>query len=151
MEIKVDDLTGEKTAELINEHLAGMLEITPAESVHALPLEKLKQPNITFWSVWDQDDLMGCGALKEITLAHAEIKSMRTATPHLRKGVASKLIEYLLKEAKQRGYERVSLETGASEDFLPARRLYEKYGFSHCGPFADYKDDPNSVFMMLDI
>lgn len=151
MEIKVDDLTGEKTAALINEHLTGMLEITPAESVHALPLEKLKQPNITFWSVWNQDDLMGCGALKELTPAHAEIKSMRTATPHLRKGVANKLFEYLLKEAKQRGYERVSLETGASEEFLPARRLYEKYGFSYCGPFADYKDDPNSVFMMLDI
>ena len=151
MEIKVDDLTGEKIAALINEHLTGMLDITPAESVHALPLEKLKQPNITFWSVWDQDDLMGCGAIKELTPVHAEIKSMRTATPHLRKGVASKLIEHLLKEAKMRGYKRVSLETGASEDFLPARKLYEKYGFSYCGPFADYKDDPNSVFMTLDV
>ena len=151
MEIKVDDLTGEKIAALINEHLTGMLDITPAESVHALPLEKLKQPNITFWSVWDQDDLMGCGALKELTPAHAEIKSMRTATPHLRKGVASKLIEHLLKEAKMRGYKQVSLETGASEDFLPARKLYEKYGFSYCGPFADYKDDLNSVFMTLDV
>ena len=151
MEIKVDDLTGEKIAALINEHLTGMLDITPAESVHALPLEKLKQPNITFWSVWDQDDLMGCGALKELTPAHAEIKSMRTATPHLRKGVASKLVEHLLKEAKQRGYKRISLETGASEDFLPARKLYERYGFSYCGPFADYKDDPNSVFMTLDV
>ena len=151
MEIKVDDLTGEKIAALINEHLTGMLDITPAESVHALPLEKLKQPNITFWSVWDQDDLMGCGALKELTPAHAEIKSMRTATPHLRKGVASKLVEHLLKEAKQRGYKRVSLETGASEDFLPARKLYERYGFSYCDPFADYKDDPNSVFMTLDV
>ena len=151
MEIKLDDLTGEKIAALINEHLTGMLDITPAESVHALPLEKLKQPNITFWSVWDQDDLMGCGAIKELTPLHAEIKSMRTATPHLRKGVASKLIEHLLKEAKMRGYKRVSLETGASKDFLPARKLYEKHGFSYCGPFADYKDDLNSVFMTLDV
>lgn len=147
--IKLDDLTGEKIVALINEHLTGMLDITPAESVHALPLEKLKQPNITFWSVWDQNDLMGCGALKELTPAHAEIKSMRTTTPFLRKGVASKLIEHLLKEAKMRGYKRVSLETGASEDFFPARKLYEKYGFSYCGPFADYEDDPNSVFMTL--
>ena len=149
MDIKVDDLTGEKIIALINEHLTGMHGITPAESVHALPLEKLRQSDITLWSVWEQDELMGCGALKELDSEHGEIKSMRTATQHLRKGVASKIIEHLLKEAKQRGYKRVSLETGASENFIPAQRLYEKYGFVYCGPFADYKDDPNSVFMTL--
>ena len=151
MDIKVDDLTGDKIIALINEHLAGMHEITPAESVHALPLEQLKQPNITFWSVWEHDDLLGCGALKELDSEHGEVKSMRTAKEHLRKGVASKIIEHLLKVAKQRGYKRLSLETGASSEFLPARKLYEKYGFVYCGPFADYKDDPNSVFMTLEI
>ena len=151
MNIKVDDLTGEKIIALINEHLTGMHGITPAESVHALPLEKLRQPDITFWSVWEQDELMGCGALKELDATHGEIKSMRTATQHLRRGVASKIIEHLLQEAKQRGYKRVSLETGTSENFLPAQKLYEKYGFIYSGPFADYKDDPNSVFMTVEI
>lgn len=151
MEIKVDDLTGEKIIALINEHLTGMHGITPAESVHALPLEKLRKPDITFWSVWEQDELMGCGALKELDAKHGEIKSMRTATQHLRKGVAALIIERVLKEAKQRGYKRISLETGASENFIPAQKLYEKYGFIYCGPFADYKDDSNSVFMTLEI
>ena len=147
----MDDLTGEKIIALINEHLTGMHEITPAESVHALPLEKLRRPDITFWSVWEQDELMGCGAIKELDATHGEIKSMRTATQHLRKGVASKIIEHLLQEAKQRGYRRLSLETGASENFIPAQKLYKKYGFVYCGPFADYKDDPNSVFMTLEM
>ena len=151
MDIKVDDLTGEKIIALINEHLTGMHGITPAESVHALPLEKLRKPDITFWSVWEQDELMGCGALKELDAKHGEIKSMRTATQHLRKGVAGLVIEHVLKEAKQRGYKRISLETGTSENFIPAQKLYEKYGFIYCGPFADYKDDPNSVFMTLEI
>ena len=151
MDIKEDDLMGEKIIALINEHLTGMHGITPAESVHALPLEKLRKPDITFWSVWEQDELMGCGALKELDAKHGEIKSMRTATQHLRKGVAALIIEHLLKEAKQRGYKRISLETGASENFIPAQKLYEKYGFIYCGPFADYKDDSNSVFMTLEI
>lgn len=151
MDIKVDDLTGEKIISLINEHLTGMHGITPAESVHALPLEKLRKPDITFWSVWEQDELMGCGALKELDAKHGEIKSMRTARQHLRKGVAALIIEHVLKEAKQRGYKRISLETGASENFIPAQKLYEKYGFIYCDPFADYKDDPNSVFMTLEI
>lgn len=151
MDIKVDDLTGEKIIALINEHLTGMHGITPAKSVHALPLEKLRKPDITFWSVWEQDELMGCGALKELDAKHGEIKSMRTATQHLRKGVAALIIERVLKEAKQRGYKRISLETGASENFIPAQKLYEKYGFIYCGPFADYKDDSNSVFMTLEI
>ena len=151
MKIKVDDLTGEKIIALINEHLTGMHGITPAESVHALPLEKLRKPDITFWSVWEQDELMGCGALKELDAKHGEIKSMRTATQHLRKGVAALIIERVLKEAKKRGYKRISLETGTSENFIPAQKLYEKYGFIYCGPFADYKDDPNSVFMTLEI
>lgn len=147
----MDDLTGEKIIALINEHLTGMHGITPAESVHALPLEKLRELDITFWSVWEQDELMGCGALKELDAKHGEIKSMRTATQHLRKGVAALIIERVLKEAKQRGYKRISLETGASENFIPAQKLYEKYGFIYCGPFADYKDDSNSVFMTLEI
>lgn len=151
MDIKEDDLMGEKIIALINEHLTGMHGITPAESVHALPLEKLRKPDIKFWSVWEQDELMGCGSLKELDAKHGEIKSMRTATQHLRKGVAALIIEHLLKEAKQRGYKRISLETGASENFIPAQKLYEKYGFIYCGPFADYKDDSNSVFMTLEI
>jgi len=149
MYITIDDLTGEKTIELIQIHLAGMAENSPPESIHALNVEKLKQPNITFYSAWEGDELLGCGALKELTATHGEIKSMRTAEKHVRKGVARAILQHLLNEAKTRGYTKVSLETGSMEAFLPARRLYETFGFTYCEPFDQYTDDPNSTFMTL--
>jgi putative acetyltransferase len=151
MQIKLDDLTGPEIAALLREHLANMFENSPPESVHALSLDELRKPGITFWSVWGGSELMGCGALKELDPEHGEIKSMRTATAHRRKGVAARMLEHILEEAKRRKYKRISLETGSQDAFIPARTLYAKYGFQECGPFADYVEDPNSVFMTLRI
>jgi putative acetyltransferase len=124
---------------------------SPPESVHALNLEGLKKPEITFWSVWDQDELVGCGALKELDSQHGELKSMRTSSLHLRKGVAKRLLEHIMEEAKRRGYQRVSLETGSMDAFEPARRLYASFGFKYCKLFSDYIEDPNSVFMAKEL
>jgi putative acetyltransferase len=151
MEIRVDDLTGGKIKDLIREHLYGMNLDSPPESVHALDLEGLKSPQVTLWSAWEQDELLGCGALKELDAGHGEVKSMRTASSHLRKGVARRMMEHILESARERGYHRLSLETGSMESFEPARKLYESLGFEYCGPFADYWDDPNSMFMTLEL
>ncbi|MDN4525151.1 GNAT family N-acetyltransferase [Fictibacillus fluitans] len=147
MIIKVDDLTGTEIKSLIGEHLQGMQLHSPPESIHALNLDGLRKPEITCWSVWGDGELMGCGALKELDATHGEIKSMRTASSHLRKGVAQKLLQHIIEEAKRRDYGRLSLETGSMEAFEPARRLYARFGFEECGPFADYTSDPNSIFM----
>ena len=151
MEIKIDDLTGAEIAELLREHLENMAENSPPESRHALTLEQLRQAAITFWSVWSDTELMGCGALKELDPQHGEIKSMRTASNHRRKGVAAKLLEHILEEAKRRNYKRVSLETGSMDAFIPALNLYAKFGFKKCGPFAEYIEDPNSLFMTKEL
>ncbi|MBD0304677.1 MAG: GNAT family N-acetyltransferase [Tolypothrix sp. T3-bin4] len=149
LEIREDDLTGKKIADLLQEHLENMHEITPPESIHALDLEALRSPNITFWTAWesDSDELLGCGALKELDASTGEVKSMRTAKAHRRRGVASKILEHIIKEAEQRAYDCLNLETGAFPEFAPARALYLRYGFEYRGPFAEYIDDPNSVFM----
>jgi len=120
---------------------------SPPESVHALDIEALRKPEITFWTVWESGELLGCGALKELNSQHAEIKSMRTSSRHLRRGVAKNLLNHILEEAKRRGYSRLSLETGSMEAFEPARKLYANFGFTYCEPFADYVEDPYSVFM----
>lgn len=151
MEIRVDDLTSPEVIGLLVEHRQSMFLHSPPESVHALDLERLRQPEITFWSVWQNGQLMGCGALKELDGRHGEIKSMRTAAPHLRKGVATRLMHYILEEARRRGYRRLSLETGSMAAFEPARSLYASFGFTPCGPFADYIEDPYSVFMTRDL
>ncbi len=151
MDIKTDDLSSPDVIRLLNEHLQHMKEITPPESVHALDIESLKRPEITFWSIWDESQLIGCGALKELDPQHGEIKSMRTASSHLGKGIASHLLEFILAEARRRRYRRVSLETGSFDAFKPARNLYEKYGFTYCEPFSNYKNDPNTVFMTIEL
>ena len=149
MEIKRDDLTGPEIGALLSEHLASMHLHSPPESVHALPLEKLRGPDITFWSAWEDGQLLGCGALKELDPRHAEIKSMRTVSRHLRKGVGRAMLDHIIAEARRRGYQRLSLETGSMAAFEPARKLYERAGFTHCAPFGDYIEDPNSVFMTM--
>jgi putative acetyltransferase len=149
--IKVDDLAGPEIQRLLQEHLDSMYSLSPPESVHALDLEALRGPDITFWSVWDANDLLGCGALNELDPFHGEINSMRTAVAHRRKGVAKRLLEYIIDEARRRGYERLSLETGSMAAFEPARNLYAAFGFKYCDPFADYVPDPNSSFMTLDL
>lgn len=151
MDIKLDDLSGSEVAALIGEHLRSMALHSPPESRHALNLEELKKPEITFWSAWEQDELVGCGALKELDGQHGEIKSMRTSSSHLRKGVAKRILEHIIEEAKRRGYQRLSLETGSMDAFEPARRLYASFGFQYCKPFSDYIEDPNSVFMTKEL
>ena len=151
MLIKIDDLTGPEVAKLIREHLHSMTLNSPPESIHALGLEKLRSPEITFWSAWEGKELLGCGALKELDNQHGEVKSMRTSSQHLRKGVARRMLQHIIDEAKRRGYRRLSLETGSMAAFEPARSLYASFGFRYCKPFADYLDDPNSVFMMLEL
>ena len=147
MQIRIDDLRGPEIAALLQEHLADMHATSPRESVHALDLEGLRRPEITFWTVWDGAILAGCGALKQHDAEHAEIKSMRVASSYRQRGVASVLMRHMLVVAASRGYMRLSLETGSQDFFEPARRLYAKNGFVRCGPFADYRPDPNSVFM----
>ena len=148
MRIVVDDLSGPAIAAFLTEHIEEMRSITPLESKHALDLDGLRRPEITFWSVLDGDDaVVGCGAVKALDASHAELKSMRTAQARKRSGIASLLLEHILAEASRMGFARISLETGSADFFRPARSLYEKYGFDYCEPFADYKLDPHSVFM----
>jgi putative acetyltransferase len=151
MEIRVDDVTGPEIVALLVEHRNSMFLHSPPESVHALDLDALRRPEVTLWTLWQDGTLLGCGALKELERAHGEIKSMRTAAAHLRKGVATRLMDHMLAEARRRGYQRLSLETGSPPVFEPARRLYERFGFRTCGPFADYVEDPYSVFMTREL
>lgn len=151
VEIRPDDLSGPEIADLIAIHAQTMLAASPPESCHFLPIDGLRQPSVRVWSMWEGDALIGCGALKELSPMGGEIKSMHTRA-HLRgKGLGRQMLEHLLAEARRRGYSDLWLETGSMDAFLPARRLYETYGFSYCGPFADYAEDPHSVFMHLQI
>jgi len=147
MEIIVDDLTSPDIAAFLAEHLEEMRATSPRESMHALDLAALRAPGMTFWSVYDEGRLVGCGALKKLDDGHAEVKSMRAAADRKRSGIASAVLEHMIREARAGGFTRLSLETGATAHFEPARRLYEKFGFEYCGPFAGYRLDPNSVFM----
>lgn len=149
MHIEHDDLSRPAIHQLLAEHLAEMHAITPPESVHALDLERLRAPEITFWSVWDGEILLGCGALKALSPTQGEVKSMRTPSQHRRRGAGRVLLEHIIQEARQRGYQELLLETGSSAAFAPAHRLYEQAGFEYGAPFGDYQPDPNSVFMRL--
>lgn len=146
-DIRIDDLSSEASQAIVREHMAGMLANTPIESVHALPLEKLRHASVTFWTVWMDAELCGCGALQAIDQYHGEIKCMRTRAKFLRQGVAQSVLLRIISEAKTKGMKHLSLETGSSEDFSAARAMYLKFGFKTCEPFADYKPDPLSVFM----
>lgn len=151
MQIKIDDLSGREIRELLEEHLASMHLHSPPESIHALPIEDLRRPEVTCWTGWENGELLGCGALKELDSRHGEIKSMRTSSRHLRKGVAAALLAHIVSEAVRRHYHRLSLETGSMAVFEPARALYARAGFVYCEPFADYIEDPNSVFMTKEL
>ena len=149
MRIEIDDLSRPAIHELLSEHLASMYELSPPEQVFALDLSKLKFPDITFWTIWDNDLLLGCGALKELTSTRGEIKSMRTPTKLRGRGAGRAVLNQIIETAKQRGYNLLSLETGTHPAFLPAQQLYKSAGFLVSGPFADYKEDPHSLFMAL--
>jgi putative acetyltransferase len=149
--IREDDLRGPEIVELLRAHLASARKHSPPESVHALDLEALRAPDITFWTLWDGSDLLGCGALKELDPLHGEIKAMHTAEACRRRGVGARILTHIIDEARRRHYRRLSLETGSPEAFAPARALYARFGFVTCGPFANYREDPYSVFMTLDL
>lgn len=149
MRIEVDDFKRSPVRALLAEHMTNMHELTPAESVHALDIEELRAPDVTFWTVWSDEELLGCGALKELSRHHGEIKSMRTPASKRRRGAGRVILTHIIQEASVRGYERLSLETGPAETFGAAHRLYEDYGFQICGPFGAYTEDPYSVFMTM--
>jgi putative acetyltransferase len=149
MNIEIDDLSRPEIHALLKEHLQNMHELGPPESVHALQLEELRQTDITFWSAWEGRVLLGCGALKELSPLHGEVKSMRTPAALRRRGAGRQMLQRILAAARARGYQRLSLETGSAAAFSPAHRLYESVGFSFSGPFGDYMEDANSVFMTL--
>ena len=143
IEIRIDDLQSPEIIALLEDHLRSVQHYSPPESIHALDLEALRKPEITFWTAWEDGELLGCAALKELNQHHGEIKSMKTSTRHLRRGVATRLLNHLLEEARRRGYKRLSLETGSHDAFEPARSLYASFGFTFCEPF--------SVFMTKEI
>jgi len=147
MDIRVGQLRNKDVISLLEEHHKDMLSHSPPESVHALDLAALESSDITFWSVWFNQELAGFGALKELNKDHGEIKTMRTSTNYLRKGVAYKLMDHIVKQAKFRCYKKLSLETGTMDAFLPAQKLYQQFGFEKCEPFGSYKEDPYSMFM----
>jgi putative acetyltransferase len=149
LEVRRDDLTGGAIRALLLQHLEDMHALSPPESVHALDIDALRQPDVTFWTVWQRDELLGCGALRELTPRHGEVKSMRTVPAQRRRGAARAVLARIIDEARVRGYDRLSLETGSMAAFDPARTLYERHGFTYCTPFGDYTEDPNSVFMTL--
>ncbi|WP_067700384.1 GNAT family N-acetyltransferase [Nocardia jejuensis] len=151
MRIVVEDLTGAEVIELLREHVAEMLDNSPEDSMHALDLDGMRKPEVTCWSVWDGTELAGFGALKELDPTHGEIKSMRTVAARQGRGAAALLLGHIIEQARERGYRRLSLETGASEFYAPAVRLYARHGFTHRGPFADYTEDPHSVFMTREL
>ena len=149
MQIEVDDLTRPEVRALLGEHLSNMHELSPPESVHALDISGLRSADMTFWTVWEGDVLLGCGALKELNPTHGEVKSMRTPMQMRRRGAGRAMLAHIINEARARHYSRLSLETGSMDAFKPAQKLYESFGFEFCAPFGPYHPDPNSAFMTL--
>jgi putative acetyltransferase len=147
VQIREDDLADARIHQFLRAHLDEMHSITPPESVHALDLDGLRQADITFWTAWEADELVGCGALKVLSPDSGEIKSMRILPAWRGKGLGSRILEHIINEARRRNLRRLSLETGALPEFTPARALYRRHGFEYSGPFAEYTEDPNSVFM----
>ena len=151
MRIELDDVSRPEVVALVEYHLRSMHEISPPDSVFALDLSGLKHPSVTFWTVWDGTDLLGMGGLKQLDTEHGEIKSMRTAPTALRRGVARAILDHILREARARGYRRLSLETGSNAPFAPAWALYERAGFVPCGPFGGYSDTSFSRYFTLEL
>lgn len=147
MDVRIGDPSDPRIAALLEAHLRDAAEHSPPESVHALDIAALRDPDVTFWAAWAGDEVAGCGALLELDSRHGEIKSMRTAPRYLRRGVASRILEHIVREAERRAYARLSLETGSMPAYAPARAFYARFGFTPCAPFGDYLPDPNSVFM----
>lgn len=151
MRIEVDDLSRPQVHALLEEHLANMYELSPPEQVFALDLNKLRADDITFWTVWEEEELVGCGALKELTPTYGEIKSMRTPAAARGRGAGRAVLAHIISVAQQRGYKKLSLETGKHAGFEPAHKLYRSKGFVMSGPFGSYLPNEHSVFMELQV
>jgi putative acetyltransferase len=148
-EIRPDDLTGPEIAALLATHAETMRAASPPGSCHYLPIDGLRHASVSVWSLWEEGELLGCGALRDLGDGTGEIKSMHTRAAGRGRGVGGAMLAHLIEEASRRGYTALYLETGSMDAFQPARRLYEGSGFAYCGPFAGYVEDPNSVFMKL--
>ena len=144
-----DDLTRPAVVALVELHLRAAFDNSPPDAVFALDVSGLRDPAVTLWTAWEDETLLGMGALKQLDADHGELKSMRTAPEQVRRGVAAAMLDHLIAEARARGYRQVSLETGSNEPFAPARALYERAGFLPCGPFADYEDMTFSRYYTL--
>lgn len=151
MHLEIDELTRPQVIALLNEHLADMFELSPPDQVFALDVSKLKAPEITLWTAWEQGTLLGCGALKALSPVHGEIKSMRTSKNLRGQGAGRAILAHIIETATLRGYETLSLETGTHPAFAPAQQLYQKFDFAYTGPFSDYAANPHSVFMSLQL
>ena len=137
--------------DLLKKHFAELKSVSPTGSTHVLDIDGLKDPSIKFWSLWENNELIGCGALKFLEKNHGEFKSIRVADQFRKKGSGERIINHLIVEAKKLNILKLSIETGAGEFFLPARSLFSKFGFKKCPPFANYKDDPNSCYYSIDL
>jgi putative acetyltransferase len=151
LRIERDDVTRPQVLALLEEHLRNMYEITPPDKVFAFDAGKLRAPDVTLWTAWRGDVLVGCAALKELSATEGEIKSMRTPATQRRTGAGRALLNHVIEVARARGYRALYLETGCQPEFLPAQTLYASAGFTRCGPFADYRENGNSVFMSLSL
>lgn len=151
IDVRRDDISSAEVESLIAEHLSGMHRHSPACQVHALGIESLRAPSITFWTAWLDGDLCGCGALKELDAHTGEVKSMRTRAAFLRRGVGQAILDEIVRTAQERGYARLLLETGTGPAFEPAHALYRRNGFEWSGPFGDYAATDFNVFMVKDL
>ena len=132
--------------ELLNKHFVELRSVSPPGSTHVLDIEGLKDKSIKFWSLWENNELIGCGALKFLDKNHGEFKSIRVADKFRKKKVGEKIIHHLIENAKKLQISKLSIETGSGDFFLPSRKLFSKFGFEPCSPFAHYKEDPNSCY-----
>ena len=137
--------------ELLLNHFKELRSVSPEGSTHVLDIPGLKDPSIKFWSIWEDSKLVGCGAIKLFDQKHGEFKSIRVTNEFRKKGYGEKILKHLLIKAKNLNLRKLSIETGSGEFFKPARELFQKIGFKKCPPFANYKEDPNSCYMNLDI
>jgi putative acetyltransferase len=151
MRITQGDISDPRVIDLLHIHLTSARAETAPGRAHALDLTELQSPNVSFWTIWEGEVLVGVGALKRLSPDHGEVKSMHTAQSARRRGVGGAMLRHIIANARKSGMSRLSLETGSWEYFRPAQALYRSHGFVECAPFADYVFDPNSVFMSLDL
>ena len=151
MRIIQGDFSDSRVVDLLRIHLTSSRAQTASGSAHALDITGLQSLNISFWTIWEDEKLLGCGALKQLSADHGEVKSMHIAETERRKGAGTAMLGHIIESARERGMSRLSLETGSWGYFQPAREFYRSHGFRECLPFGEYVLDPNSVFMSLDL